>query len=149
VARGVDHHPALGVLPHREHVDDADDLLLLQAVELGQDLAPEVVPVEGDGEHLERGGRVEWSHTRIIVARRLGGGIIRAGRGHGSALAAIDTAVAARRRSIPCTVSHAAAAASTAAGTASRPAEPTRSAANRVEVTSRRVPAAIPAAAPA
>ena len=43
VGRGRDHHVAELVLAHEQQVDDADDLRLLQALELGEDLALEAV----------------------------------------------------------------------------------------------------------
>src|SRR5207247_2430936 len=54
VAGGGDHGVSLRVLPYDQHVDDADDPIGLQPVELGQDLAPEAVAREREGDHLDR-----------------------------------------------------------------------------------------------
>ncbi len=43
----------VGALVHDQQVDDADDVALAQALELGEHLAAEVGPVEADDEELD------------------------------------------------------------------------------------------------
>ena len=67
VGRRRDHDPAHGVLAHEEQVDDPQGPLALEPLELGQDLAPEVVPLEGDAEHLNRPDRLDGVSSRLGV----------------------------------------------------------------------------------
>lgn len=59
VAPGRHHDVPERILAYEHHVDDADDLLPPQAVELREDLAFEVVAVEGDAHHLDRAHRLD------------------------------------------------------------------------------------------
>ena len=55
-------HHTVGALVHDQQVDDPDDVVLTQALELGEHLAAEIGPVEADDEELDgsegHGGRV-------------------------------------------------------------------------------------------
>jgi hypothetical protein len=70
VARRHHHDVALRVLPYDQHVDDPHELVSLQALQLGKDLALEVVAHEGEREHLDRPDRLD--HGRLRLAGKLG-----------------------------------------------------------------------------
>ncbi len=61
---------AVGALVDDQQVDDADDVALAQALELGEHLAAEVGPVEGDDEELDGShrGRLHQSPRTLRFA---------------------------------------------------------------------------------
>src|SRR3954454_7331349 len=78
--------PAVLVLANEQQVDDADDALVLQPVELGQDLALEVIAVEGNREHLDRAGLLHrvpgYTRSTTEAGRPCGTGLCRSSRAY-------------------------------------------------------------------